>query len=213
MCDDIFGLKPNWVQEFRDILNSRGITISYKIQSRADLLLKEDNIEALSQSGLKEVWIGAESGSQKVLDAMDKGTTVKQIEDCTRLLKSKGIRVAYFLQFGYLDESKEDVNQTIDMLLKNMPDDIGVSVSYPLPGTPFYEKVKNQMKSKSNWEDSDDLAMMFKNTFNQKYYKALHRYVHKRFRAAQSGWLKSVLYLPFIVYYRTQMMIQNNVNN
>lgn len=186
MCDDIFGLKPGWVQTFDEELKKANTQIRYKIQSRADLLLKENNIDALVSSGLYEVWIGAESGSQKVLDAMDKGTTIAQIKESTELLQSKGVRVAYFLQFGYLGETKEDIDATIKMLLDNMPDDIGVSVSYPLPGTPFYEKVKSQLGAKSNWTDSDDLAMMFQNTFNQEYYKALHRFVHKTYRKAQA---------------------------
>ncbi|MFT7156992.1 MAG: anaerobic magnesium-protoporphyrin IX monomethyl ester cyclase [Parvicella sp.] len=186
MCDDIFGLKPGWVQEFDEELKKAKLNIQYKIQSRADLLLKEDNIDALASSGLYEVWIGAESGSQKVLDAMDKGTTLAQIKDATELLQSKKVRVAFFLQFGYLGETKEDVDATIDMLLDLMPDDIGVSVSYPLPGTKFYEVVKSQLDAKANWTDSDDLALMFQSTFNQEYYKTLHRYVHKIFRDAQA---------------------------
>jgi anaerobic magnesium-protoporphyrin IX monomethyl ester cyclase len=182
MCDDIFGLKPAWVQEFRDIVQQRGLKFKYKIQSRVDLLLQEDTIEALAESGAETVWVGAESGSQKILDAMDKGTTVEEIHTATELLKKNKIRVAFFLQFGYPGETKEDINKTIDMVLKLMPDEIGISVSYPLPGTKFYEKVKDQLKSKSNWTDSDELALMFRNTFPPDYYKKLHRYVHKVYR-------------------------------
>jgi anaerobic magnesium-protoporphyrin IX monomethyl ester cyclase len=186
MCDDIFGLKPGWVQEFRDEVKSRNLNFKYKIQSRVDLLLKEDSIEALAQSGLHEVWVGAESGSQKILDAMDKGTQLSQIEEATRILKSKGVRVAFFLQFGYLGETKEDIQKTIDMVNRLKPDDIGISVSYPLPGTKFYEKVKSQLGGKQNWTDSDDLAMMYQGTFSSAYYKKLHRFVHKEFRKAKA---------------------------
>lgn len=182
MCDDIFGLKSGWVQEFRDIVKARGMRFNYKIQSRVDLLLQEDTIEALAESGAETVWVGAESGSQKVLDAMDKGTTVEQIDTATRLLKQHNIRVAFFLQFGYPGESKEDINKTIKMVLRLMPDEIGISVSYPLPGTRFYENVKDQMKLKSNWTDSDDLALMFRSSFIPSYYKKLHRYVHKVYK-------------------------------
>src|SRR5688572_22788558 len=79
MCDDIFGLKPGWVQEFRTLLSERGIKIKYKIQSRVDLLLQEDTLDALTESGVDTIWVGAESGSQKILDAMDKGTKVEEI--------------------------------------------------------------------------------------------------------------------------------------
>jgi anaerobic magnesium-protoporphyrin IX monomethyl ester cyclase len=185
MCDDIFGLKPGWVKTFRDIVHDRKLLFKYKIQSRVDLLLEEDTVDALAESGADTVWVGAESGSQKILDAMDKGTTTEQIYKATKLLKSKNIKTAFFLQFGYLGETKEDIRQTIDMLLELMPDDIGISVSYPLPGTLFYDKVKDELKTKANWTDSDDLALMFRNNFSPSYYKKLHRYVHKIYRRKQ----------------------------
>ncbi|MEE9349310.1 MAG: radical SAM protein [Flavobacteriaceae bacterium] len=185
MCDDIFGLKPNWVQEFRDLLQRENLKISYYIQSRADLLLKEDNIDALVASGMEEVWIGAESGSQKILDAMDKGTTIAQIEEATQLLQRKKVKVAFFIQYGYLGETKADITKTIALIKRLKPDNIGVSVSYPLPETLFYETVKDQLKNKTNWKDSDDLALLFKGTFNQDYYRKLQRYTHKEFRKTQ----------------------------
>mgnify|MGYP000197450198 CR=1 FL=1 len=193
MCDDIFGLKPNWVQEFNGQLQKADLKIKYFIQSRVDLLLKEDTIEALAKSGLEEVWVGAESGSQAVLDAMDKDTKVSQIYEATRLLKEKNIRVAFFIQFGYLNETSADIELTIKMIRELLPDNIGVSVSYPLPGTKFYDKVKDDLKLKANWTDSDDLAMMFKGSFNSNYYRKLQRYVHKIYRRSQGVfYLKSV---------------------
>ncbi len=194
MCDDIFGLKPNWVQQFNEELKKESLKISYYIQSRVDLLLKGDTIDALYESGLEEVWVGAESGSQAILDAMDKGTTVEQIYKATQLLKEKGVRVAFFIQFGYLGETKEDIAKTIRMIKELVPDNLGISVSYPLPGTKFYDKVKDDLKLKANWTDSDDLAMMFKGTFNSKYYKKLHRYVHKEYRKSQAIYLFKELF-------------------
>ncbi len=185
MCDDIFGLKPNWVQEFNIELKKAKLKISYYIQSRVDLLLKEDTIDALAESGLEEVWVGAESGSQKILDAMDKGTTVEEIYEATHLLQQKNIRVALFLQFGYLDETQEDIQKTIQMVKELKPDNIGISVSYPLPGTKFYDKVKDDLKLKANWTDSDDFDMMFNGTYNTNYYRKLQRFVHKEFRKSQ----------------------------
>jgi anaerobic magnesium-protoporphyrin IX monomethyl ester cyclase len=182
MCDDIFGLRPGWVQQFQRLVAERKLNFKYKIQSRADLLLQETTIEALKKSGAETVWVGAESGSQKILDAMEKGTTVQQIREAARLLKQHHIRPAFFLQFGYLGETHEDIQSTINLVLETMPDEIGISVSYPLPGTRFHEKVKDMLKAKQNWTDSDDLAMLFKNTYPPAYYKILHRYVHSRFR-------------------------------
>ena len=200
MCDDIFGLKQGWVQEFRDEVKKKGLKFNYKIQSRVDLLLQEDTISALAESGAETVWVGAESGSQKILDAMDKGTTVEQIYKATKLLKKNNIHPAFFLQFGYLGEEKTDIENTIEMVLDLMPDEIGISVSYPLPGTKFHEKVKEQLKEKTNWTDSDELALMYNGTFSPSYYKKLHRYVHRVYRRKQSLQnLKNILLSPFNV--------------
>ncbi|MBK8967324.1 MAG: B12-binding domain-containing radical SAM protein [Lewinellaceae bacterium] len=185
MADDIFGLKPRWVQGFRDVVQARGLKFSYKIQSRVDLLLKEDSIDALVASGLEQVWVGAESGSQAILDAMDKGTTVEEIRAATRLLQQKGVEVCFFLQFGYLGETRDDIEKTIALVEELLPHDIGISVSYPLPGTKFYDKVKNLLGEKQNWADSDDLAMLYPAGFSPAYYRRLHRLVHKRFRLRQ----------------------------
>jgi radical SAM superfamily enzyme YgiQ (UPF0313 family) len=126
--------------------------------------------------------MGAESGSQKILDAMDKGTTVEQIYEATHLLKKHKIKPSFFIQFGYLGETKEDIQKTISMINELLPYDIGISVSYPLPGTIFYEKVKTELHQKANWTDSDELALMFKNTYQPAFYRQLHRYVHKSYR-------------------------------
>ena len=194
MCDDIFGLKPNWVKRFNELVQSEQLAFKYKIQSRVDLMLKEDQIDDLVRSGADTIWVGAESGSQKILDAMDKGTQVEQIYEATKKLKARGAKVGFFLQFGYLGENIADIRKTIKMVLDLMPDDIGISVSYPLPGTKFYEKVKMDLVSKANWTDSDDLDMMFKNNFKPSFYKSLHRYVHNRYRI-KKAWLgfKSIL--------------------
>jgi radical SAM superfamily enzyme YgiQ (UPF0313 family) len=181
-ADDIFGLKPGWVQTFAELIEKENLHIRYKIQSRVDLLLQSDTIQALARSGCCEVWVGAESGSQKILDAMDKGTKVAQIYEARRLLQHFGIKTSFFLQFGYLGETKEDIRATIRMVKELMPDEIGISISYPLPGTKFYENVKTGMKEKQNWVDSDNLALMFHGTFSPRYYRQLHRYVHKVYR-------------------------------
>jgi anaerobic magnesium-protoporphyrin IX monomethyl ester cyclase len=179
ICDDIFGLKPGWVKEFKEIVQARKLAIKLKIQSRADLLLKEDTIQDLIEAGLDEVWIGAESGSQKILNAMDKGITIEEIEKSTQLLQRKGVKVAFFLQYGYLGEQWEDIQKTLLMVKKLIPDDIGISISYPLPGTGFYERVKAQFEKKRNWENSDDLSMMYKATYSTVFYRQLYEYTHR----------------------------------
>lgn len=180
-CDDIFGLKPGWVHEFALLVQQEHLDLQFKIQSRADLLVQENYVRDLALAGCENAWMGAESGSQKILDAMDKGTTVEQIVIATQLLKEHHIKPSFFIQFGYPGEKKEDIQKTIDMINTLLPYSIGISVSYPLPGTKFYDSVKEQLTHKTNWTDSDELALMFKNTYQPAYYKQLHRYVQKNY--------------------------------
>ncbi|MGB3076902.1 MAG: radical SAM protein, partial [Chitinophagales bacterium] len=230
-CDDIFGLKPGWIKSFSELVQQEQLHFKFKIQCRVDLLLEENNIEWLAKAGCETIWVGAESGSQKILDAMDKGTQVEQIYTATRLLKKHNIKPAFFLQFGYLGETKEDIAATKKMLLELMPHDLGISVSYPLPGTKFYEKVKEQLHVKANWTDSDDLAMMYKGTYSPAFYRQLHTYIHKLFRRQQGiesignlfriplqinkQQLRSIVLLPYFItlswwnYYKLNFIVRN----
>ena len=110
------------------------------------MLANETYVKALARAGCEEVWMGAESGSQKILDAMDKGIQVNQIKIATELLKANNIKPCFFIQFGYPGETRDDIDQTIKMINRLLPHEIGISVSYPLPGTVFYEKVKTQLQ-------------------------------------------------------------------
>ncbi|MBI1808027.1 MAG: B12-binding domain-containing radical SAM protein [Ignavibacteria bacterium] len=196
-CDDIFGLKPGWVPTFADVLLRKRASIPFKCLSRADLLLKEETIRHLARAGCQTVWIGAESGSQRVLDAMEKGTTIEQIYSSTKLLHENGIRVGFFLQYGYPGETRHDIEMTQRMVRDCKPDEIGISVSYPLPGTKFYERVKQDLGEKRNWVDSQDLDMMYHSTYSTEFYRALHQATHKKFRIWQGIDLaKSVLADP-----------------
>ncbi len=197
LCDDIFGLKPGWVKKFGDIAEKENLQLKFKLQCRADLLLQEDYISDLARMGCESIWMGAESGSQKILDAMDKGINLSQVYEATKLLKKYGIKPAFFLQFGYPGETLDDIRMTIKMLLDLMPHDMGISVSYPLPGTIFYEKVKEELKQKSNWTHSDELALMFHNTYPPAFYKHLHRFIHKLYRSKQASIsLKNIISKP-----------------
>jgi anaerobic magnesium-protoporphyrin IX monomethyl ester cyclase len=188
IADDIFGLKPGWIARFAEQLDARDAHVPFKCLLRADQVTP-DVAAALRAARCRTAWVGAESGSQRVLDAMEKGTRVDQIASATRLLREAGIDVGFFLQFGYPGETWDDIEQTLRMVRACRPDDIGVSVSYPLPGTPFYERVKTQLGEKRNWLDSDDLAMMYCATYDPPFYRALYSLVHAEFRLRRSAQL------------------------
>lgn len=182
MVDDVFGLRPGWVRQFADALAAAGARVPFRCLMRADQVNAEV-ARALADAGCVMVWMGAESGSQTVLDAMEKGQTVDEIRQAARALKTVGIRVGFFLQFGYPGEQWEDIEATLALVREEAPDDIGVSVSYPLPGTRFYERVRAELGVKQHWVDSGDLSLMYRGTYSSDFYRELHGVVHAEFRA------------------------------
>jgi anaerobic magnesium-protoporphyrin IX monomethyl ester cyclase len=195
-ADDIFGLQPKWVAEFAREVAARNASIPFTIQSRVDLMTSQA-IEGLARAGCIEVWLGAESGSQRLLDSMDKGTRVDHIPAVREKLREAGIRACFFIQFGYPGETFEDIMATVNMVRETLPDEIGVSVSNPLPGTRFHEMVKLELGEKDHWDQSNDLAMMFQGTYQTDFYRRLHKLLHRdlvfrqNFRKAPDGPLGS----------------------
>jgi radical SAM superfamily enzyme YgiQ (UPF0313 family) len=190
-ADDIFALSQQWTLEFADAVESLGAQIPFKMQSRCDLMTRP-TVGALRRAGCAEVWMGVESGAQDVLDAMDKGTRLWQVYEARENLCRHGIRAGYFLQFGYPGETWAEIEKTIALVRETRPDDIGVSVSYPLPGTAFHKMVSSQLGPKENWADSDDLDMMFQGAFTSGFYRALADALHIEVRegreAAEEAW-------------------------
>ena len=178
-ADDIFGFRADWVHDFAHAAHAEGGPIPFTIQTRADIATARMATE-LRHAGCQEAWIGAESGSQRILDAMNKGTRVGEVIAARARLKAAGIRVGFFIQLGYLGEELEDILETRKLIELTCPDDIGVSVSYPLPGTKFYDMVKEQLGAQTHWSESDDLAMMFRGTYSSGFYRAIRDLLHEQ---------------------------------
>ena len=185
-ADDIFGITPRWIEAFAEAVRARDAVTPFTIQSRVNLMTPEA-VAALKHAGCEEVWMGVESGSQKVLDAMDKGSTPAQARDATRRLKALGIRACWFIQLGYAGEEWTDILLTRDLLRDEQPDDIGVSVAYPLPGTEFYRRVERQLGAKRHWQTSEDLAMLFQGTYSTPFYRAVRDLLHDEALTAPSA--------------------------
>ncbi len=201
-ADDILGLKPSWIERFAELLAENDAVIPFKCLQRADLV-NEKTASALAKAGCKTVWVGAESGSQKILDAMEKGGKVGDIYRAAQLLHKHGIEVGFFLQFGYPGETWDDIQKTLQMVRECAPDDIGISVSYPLPGTKFFERVKMELGEKQNWVDSDDLAMLYRGPYPREFYRILHGRVHHEFRMRRA-WrnrdLRGIIRTPYYLF-------------
>ncbi len=185
-ADDIWGFRVDWIKRFAQSIRTQGGAIPFTIQTRADLIT-QPMAAALRDAGCSEAWLGAESGSQRILDAMNKGTSVQDLLSARECLRDHGIRVGFFIQLGYLGEELDDLVATRTLIENAVPDEIGVSVSYPLPGTPFYEQVKAQLGPKTHWQESSDLAMMFHGTFVSEFYWAVRELLHERVRLGRMG--------------------------
>lgn len=175
--DDVFALDRHWVQQFAAEVSNRDASLPFKIQSRADLM-SEATVNHLKVAGCREVWMGVETGSQEILNAMDKGLKLGAVRSARGWLKEAGIRACYFLQFGYPGEGWSELQETIEFVRETRPDDVGISFSYPLPGTVFYERVRAQLGRKRNWMDSDDLCIMFKGAYTNEFYRAVRDALH-----------------------------------
>jgi anaerobic magnesium-protoporphyrin IX monomethyl ester cyclase len=181
-ADDIFGLDVEWACAFADEVLHAGAMIPFTMQSRVNLMT-ERTVAGRARAGGREVWLGVESGSQKILDAMDKGSTVEAARSATRTLKSHGVKACWFIQLGYPSESWDDLVATRDLIREEAPDEIGVSVAYPLPGTEFHDRVRAQLGRKRNWQDTGDLAMLFQGTYDTAFYRKVRDILHDEVEA------------------------------
>ncbi len=184
-CDDIFGLKKRWLMPFAQQISAEGLATPFLCQTRADLMT-EENVDALRRAGCAEAWMGVESGAQSVLDAMDKGITIDQVRGAVARLRAAGIRVGFFLQLGYPGEKWAEIEKTRQMVRDLAPDEIGISVSYPLPGTKFHDRVSAKLGEKRNWDQSSDLDPLFPGAFSREFYQALSRTLHAEFRTRRA---------------------------
>ncbi|MAE70110.1 MAG: hypothetical protein CME06_06535 [Gemmatimonadetes bacterium] len=177
-ADDVFGLTPLWIESLAVELESRDVRIPFTLQSRVDLMT-ESACRALAHAGAEEAWLGVESGTQAILDRMEKEISLDMVRRATRRLRAHGVRPSWFLQLGYPGEDWAAILSTRDLIREESPHDIGVSVSYPLPGTRFHEMVSAQVDGKTNWNDSDDLAMLFNGTYGTVFYRKVRDLLHE----------------------------------
>jgi anaerobic magnesium-protoporphyrin IX monomethyl ester cyclase len=189
-ADDIFGMTPDWIQAFAEQVKRLDARLPFTMQSRVNLMMPAV-AAALHEAGAHEVWLGVESGSQRVLDAMDKGSHVDSARVATRNLRQAGIRACWFLQLGYPPEDWDDILLTRALVREERPDDVGVSVAYPLPGTVFHQRLTAELGQQRNWRDTGELAMLFRGTFDTEFYRevrdALHLDVNLG-RQDEAGW-------------------------
>jgi len=174
--DDVFTVNPKWMKEFAAVIAQRRIKISYEIISRADRL-SEEILDLLAQSGCFRIWIGAESGSQKIIDAMDRRVDVMQVRKMIQLTRKKGMQAGTFIMLGYPGETEEDIQETVTHLIEANPHHFTITLAYPIRGTELYNETRENFTHVGEWETSNDRDIDFKRTYSRRYYDNAIRYV------------------------------------
>lgn len=195
--DDVFTVSHKWLQEFAAEVKRRQLKIRYEIITRADRLNAEV-LDLLAQSGCFRVWIGAESGSQKIINAMDRRVEVGQVREMIRLAQSKGIQAGTFIMIGYPGETQEDIRETIHHLVVSDPDLYTITVAYPIKGTALYEETEPDFIDPPAWEVSTDRDIDFKRTYSRRYYDYAVRWVYNEVAFSKSRKKGELLRLPVL---------------
>lgn len=167
--DDVFTISYKWLNEFNEVINERNLKIKYECITRADRL-SEEVIKVLKTSGCFRVWIGAESGSQKVIDLMDRRVDVKQVREMIKLAQKYGIQAGTFIMVGYPGETEDDIEETITHLKVSNPEYFTITVAYPIKGTELFAEVEAVQTNNFSWDKNSDRDRDFKRTYNRKYY-------------------------------------------
>jgi len=170
MADDVFTIHHGWLFQYAAELKRRGLKLPFECISRADRL-NGQVIETLAEMGCFRVWIGSESGSQRILDAMERGVTVEQVQTAVALCKSAGIQTGMFLMWGYEGEDLSDIEATVEHVKRTDPDIFFTTVAYPIQGTPYFSDVAGRVESLKPWNDSSDREFRIRNRHSRQFYR------------------------------------------
>ena len=174
--DDVFTISHKWLESFKSEIQKRNVLIPYECITRADRL-NEQVIQTLKDTGCFRVWIGAESGSQKVIDLMDRRVDVEQVRRMIKLTSQYGIEAGTFIMLGYPGETHDDITETIKHLKESNPDHFTITVAYPIKGTDLYEEVEGRQLNNIEWSSTTDRSIDFERTYRRKYYDYAMKHV------------------------------------
>ncbi len=169
IADDVFTINHRWLEEFAAEMGRRSIRIPFECISRADRISPRV-ADLLAALGCFRIWIGSESGSQRVLDAMQRGVTVEQVQTAVDLCKSRGIQTGMFLMWGYEGEDLSDIEATVRHVRKTQPDTFLTTVAYPIGGTPYFEDVAERVLAPASWAQSSDRDIRIAGRRSRRFY-------------------------------------------
>jgi radical SAM superfamily enzyme YgiQ (UPF0313 family) len=186
-ADDVFTINHRWLYEYNAELKRRGIRIPFETISRADRMMKDEVLQALAELGCWRIWIGAESGSQRILDSMERGVTVEQVLFATQAAKRFGIQVGMFLMWGYEGETVDDIAATVDLVRRADPDVFLTTVSYPIMNTPYFNAVKDRVVATHEWATSTDRDYDVSGRYPREIYQHADRWLRQEVESHRLG--------------------------
>lgn len=174
--DDVFTVSHKWLKEFHKEVLQQDAVIPFECITRAERL-SDEILQLLKEAGCYRIWIGAESGSQKIIDAMDRRVDVNVVKSAIQKTNSLGIETGTFIMIGYPGEDISDIQQTVQYLKEANPTHFTITVAYPIKGTSLYNEVEDKIIQKPEWETSTDRDIDFKRTYHRKFYDYGVKYV------------------------------------
>jgi radical SAM superfamily enzyme YgiQ (UPF0313 family) len=169
VSDDVFTIHHAWLREYAAEMRRRGLRIPFECISRADRL-NDEIMGVLAELGCFRLWIGSESGSQRILDSMDRGVKLEQVQKAVELSRAHGIQSGMFLMWGYEGEEMEDIEATVQHVSKSQPDIFFTTVSYPIKGTPYFERVRDRLVQLAPWGQSSDREIKIRGRHSRRFY-------------------------------------------
>jgi radical SAM superfamily enzyme YgiQ (UPF0313 family) len=189
--DDVFTISHKWLTGFNEELKNNKLKIKYECITRADRM-NEEVIKTMKESGCFRVWIGAESGSQRIIDAMDRRVKVEQVREMIKLSRKHGLQAGTFIMLGYPGETERDIEETINHLKLSDPDHFTITIAYPIKGTEFFQEIETNQVNAFDWEKQTDRNRDFKRTYPRRYYDFAVRRVVNEVKLHQSKKNKSI---------------------
>ncbi len=184
IADDVFTIHHGWLRGYAEEMTRRGLRVPFECISRADRLTPEA-ADRLAELGCFRLWIGSESGSQRILDAMERGVTVEQVQTAVGLCKERGIQTGMFLMWGYEGEKLEDIEATIEHVKRTDPDIFFTTVSYPIKGTVYYERIANSLVQVKPWHLSSDRELVVQGRHTSQFYEFADRLLQNEVKLAR----------------------------
>ena len=182
-ADDVFTIHHRWLFEYHGELRKRGVHMPFETISRADRMMKEEVLETLAAMGCFRVWIGSESGSQRILDSMDRKVKVEQVQWATRAAQRHGMEVGMFLMWGYDGETEDDIAATVEHVKKANPEVFFTTVAYPIQGTEYFDAVADRAVLDEEWEHASDRDFKIRGRHSRAYYGHADRWLRSAVEA------------------------------